>query len=75
MKKFELLYEIDKNIPIPEHAMWGKNLGFLKKLEVGDSFVVEKKARSSLVTSARRMGMKFITRTIENGKVRIWRTE
>lgn len=75
MKKSDLLYEIEKNIPIPPPSQWGKNLNFIKKLEVGDSFVVEKRSRGSIVTSARRTEIVLATRVLEDGRVRVWRTK
>ena len=60
MKKSELLYEIEKNIPLPPPSQYGKNLEFINKLEIGDSFVVERRSRSSIVTSARRIDMKLV---------------
>lgn len=75
MNKPKLNYEIEKNMPIPEYTQWGKNIHFLKKLEIGDSFVVEGNSRSSFLISARRMGIKAVSRSLGNGKARIWRVK
>lgn len=66
--------KIEKNIAIPQQTKWGKNVEFLKKLDVGDSFVIEKESiRGSFGVSARRLGIKLTTRKLEDGKIRLWR--
>ena len=64
--------KIEKNIHIPEKKSGG-NVRFLKKMVAGDSFVTDIKRRSSFLISAAREGIKITTRTLGNGKIRIWR--
>lgn len=63
--------KIEKNIPLPDKKS-GKNIRLLKSMEVGDSFVIEIKSRSSFLISAAREGIKITTRSIGNGKIRVW---
>lgn len=64
--------KIEKGIPIPNGRV-GKKYPFAQ-MEVGDSFVSDAKAQAA----AGQMNMvrkpkRWICRTIEDGKVRIWR--
>lgn len=68
---------IDKNVPIPEKV--GRECKYpWRQMEIGDSFFIEGKRTNnmcSLIAAAgKRIGRKFISRTIGNG-VRIWRIE
>lgn len=66
--------KIEKNIPIPDRLIrYGKNIDFLKQLNIGDSFVVEKNRKVAITGSARRTKIKLTTRSLGNGKFRIWR--
>ena len=71
------LYKIETGIPIPEQP---KKLGpvrtLIESLRVGQSVCVEAGAvnRSMLMRSRAATGFNFTTRTVENGYVRIWRT-
>jgi len=62
---------IEKGVPIPGRFPFGQ-------MEVGDSFVITTK-RSTAAVAARRYGdkhkMKFVTRKMDNGAIRIWRVE
>ena len=67
-------YVIEKSIPMPA-VKGGASTPFskaIKSLEVGDSFVVEKKRGTGCL--AKHYGRKFATRTVD-GVTRIWRTE
>lgn len=64
--------KIEKDIPLPE-----KNSGLvanLKKLKIGDSFLVPANKRSTVVSAARYAGVKVATRQEGDSDVRIWRT-
>ncbi len=45
----------------------------LRKLEVGQSFVVDTTMRSRVHAKAKSIGIKVATRAISGGKLRIWR--
>lgn len=68
--------EIDKNIPIP--GSWQHSTGlapFLRRLEVGDSFLSDGRyKRATVMSTARYLGIKLISRTTAEG-VRFWRTK
>lgn len=67
--------KIDKNVPMP----WGDKFAYpLKKSKIGESFAVsveETKKIRNAITATRKVHkrMKFVTRTENNGKIRIWR--
>jgi len=64
---------IETNIPIPPKRRFipdGRLLGFLKQLQLGDSFVSN---RSNIHTTAFRAGITLVSRRVSNGKVRWWR--
>ena len=66
--------KIEKNIPIPEWGARGENIRFLEKMEIGDSFVIEKKTqRSAYANSAKQIGIKLTSRTLDNRTLRLWR--
>lgn len=72
--------KIEKGIPVPLRRRGREPLyeEVLKKLEIGDSFVVKDKNIAKyvrLVSTAKKTGVRITTRTIEGGKVRIWRYE
>jgi hypothetical protein len=71
-------FEISRGVPIPESTR-GENYPF-GELEPGDSFAVDVKKRKSIQAGVSRYqrnheGTEFVTRTMEDGTVRIWRTK
>lgn len=61
--------KIDSDIPPP------RNIYPFSDMQPGDSFVTDRPAvRAAANVWAKRKGMKFITRTVEDG-VRVWRVE
>ncbi len=82
---FDALFEVKKNIPIPEAQNKPKTktalMAMIDKLEVGDCFDVES-SRTSLASDMMRHSgmtkyshMKFTQRKLTDTSVRIWRTE
>lgn len=65
-------FKIEKNIPIPtQETRWS----FLKELEIGDSFVIEKKHRINVYTRAKNFKIKILARRVDNNKHRVWRVK
>jgi hypothetical protein len=69
---------IEKGIPLPSEknkmSIWRE---WLVELEVGDSFAVPEKVLTvSNYTSraSKEMSRKFVCRTIEDGRTRVWRS-
>ena len=69
-----MAFEIEKGVPYPT-----RNRGMtatLRKLEVGDSFVVSgRNAVVSATTAAKRIGILVITQNIGGDDFRVWRAE
>ena len=68
-------YAIEQNVPIPPNRGPGvvnpdSLLGTLRRMQVGESVLVEK--RSSVGSFSKLPGKKFTSRTVEGG-TRIWR--
>lgn len=66
---------IEKNIPIPHprSVVRGSKQEFLSKMEIGDSFRVEdERERQTWVTHQGHV--RLISRKLNNGGIRIWRT-
>lgn len=70
---------IESGVPIPRK---GGNkfertglMKVLQELQVGDSVVLEEKRRANAGTAADRLGIKVLTRKVEEGKIRLWRIE
>ena len=64
-------YKIEKHVPIPTHR--GKGItDTLRKLKVGDSFIIPLEQRNSLYPPSYRLKIKISVRTAENG-FRVWR--
>jgi len=62
---------VDKGIPLPKGAMTGFT-AFLRTLEVGDSFLTEKR-HSNVHEMAKAAGIKVSTRA-DGSQIRVWRT-
>jgi hypothetical protein len=74
------MYEVEKNIPITNLKDRTGKTNFLRNLSVGDSFVVsendKKTERTNWHVFAKRLGMKIVTRTLNNDEeIRIWVVE
>ena len=61
-----MVYEMEKNIPLPEYAGRGRRKGELRlaveSMEVGDSFLVEAHKRSPLPKMSQVLGIGLTTR-------------
>ena len=63
--------KIDKNVPMPESK--GKGItAVLRKLKVGESFVLPIENGASIRTLANRIGVRISVRTIDEETIRIW---
>ena len=73
MKKSEATsgIKIEKGIPISQRRGSGIT-EVMRKMDIGDSFVVDCSARNGIGALAKNAGIKTTTRTID-GKVRVWR--
>ena len=73
-----MVYEMEKNIPLPEYAGNGKGRAkgelrlAVEKMEVGDSFLVVKNKRSPLPKMAQVLDIGLTTRK-EGDLYRVWR--
>jgi len=83
--------EIEKGVPIPTEGQGAckEKYSFIETMEVGDSFLMTEKERNNLYSyfssrrnlysyfSSRRTvpHYKFISRTLENGTLRVWLKE
>lgn len=65
------MFKIEKGIPIPMSRETGLTAA-IRKLKVGDSFVVTRVQRAQCAASGNRLGFKLATRNAEGG-VRVWR--
>lgn len=68
---------IDKHVAIPERSKPESSwIGFISKLEVGDSFVVPNdKVANGLYNYFKRLDMRCAVREIESGFYRVWRVK
>lgn len=66
---------IETGIPIPERNQRNSITAALKKMEIGDSFVIEKSRQTSVGPLARQLGIKIATKVDEkqSDKIRVWR--
>ena len=71
-------FKIEKNVPMPMRGVNGGLASTLRRMEVGDSFVVNADSntfRNSLYTTARRIGINVTSRVIAPTTLRVWRVE
>lgn len=72
------MFEIEKNIPIPNPEVGRNRLYPFDDLEIGDSFFVPNKTRHDfsgpLHQASQRTKFKFSVRSVDGG-VRIWRVK
>jgi len=67
--------KIEKNVPIPA-VKHSRSNSWMENMEIGDSVLVKSKAEATRVTSAlHHRKIRPLTRTLDGGKVRIWRVE
>tara|TARA_B100000900_G_scaffold324482_1_gene284155 strand:- start:373 stop:594 length:222 start_codon:yes stop_codon:yes gene_type:complete len=73
------MFEIEKNIPIPERGAdkKGELRLTLEKMEVGDSFVIPDSLRGNTYAAARAVKIKIAMKTIDlmTRDTRVWRKE
>ena len=67
--------KIEKGIPLPKRRKWGDIAKELRKMNVGDSFVVEIEQRGSINTAFRRLGFCCATEKIDDKTARVWRVK
>lgn len=68
-------FQIEKGVPIPPKYS-NKNAGItacLRKLEIGDSIVVDNSVKPSIYNLAKRMGIKITARREHLDTTRVWR--
>jgi hypothetical protein len=71
---------IEKNIPLPSKVLGKQTQYPFKDMSIGDSFLCEVGAKQNRLTSinsraGKRLGMKFTSRIVEDGRIRVWRIE
>jgi len=68
-------YKIEKNIPVSDHGKSGVWSKLARKMEIGDSILVETRAQAmGMRTALKRFGYKGMTRTVDEG-IRVWKME
>jgi hypothetical protein len=69
--------KIERDIPLPgmPRNPRGIYVDTLRQLQVGDSFTLELKLQKNVGCSAKRLGIKIVTRKISPTHTRIWRTK
>ena len=68
------MYKIEKNVPMPTARGYAKGLtDAIRRMEVGDSFVIEKLKRQSVYGTASRLGDRKISVREVDGAYRVWR--
>jgi hypothetical protein len=65
--------KIEKNIPIPSSRGAAGVSAALRKLGIGDSFLVGLEHRASIRPAAARLGLRITVRTLDDNKIRVWR--
>jgi hypothetical protein len=66
--------KIESGIPIPA-SKEGELKAMMKKMKVGDSFLHPIGKRTNLPQTAKRAGVKLVTRTVDPEHVRVWRVK
>jgi hypothetical protein len=72
----EPLPKIEKGFPIPEQHRQrreGTLSSVLRLMEAGDSMVVTPKQRNGVFAIAHNLKIKLLSRTMDDGTVRVWR--
>ncbi len=78
-----MTYAIEKNVPLPDETASQSRVYPFATMDLNDSFPVAKSkahtARNAMYAYVRQMKdkgreVKFTTRTMEDGGIRIWRT-
>lgn len=67
--------KIEKGIPIPQSTRGSVLAEALRKLKPQESFLWPISKRSGLSQSAKYIGIKIITRTVDEEHVRVWRVK
>ncbi len=70
--------EVERGIAMPVRAGSANQKYPLAELQIGDSFLLpvgtlRENVSGSISYAAMKLGRKFITRTVEGGRVRVWR--
>lgn len=68
------MINIEDNVPIPSDEKMNEIRASLKVLKIGQSFVCFEGFRHRLHPTAKRIGIKIVTRKVTRG-IRIWRVE
>ena len=68
------MYKIEKNVPMPTARRYAKGMtDAIRRMEVGDSFVIEKAKRRSAYAIAWSLGDRKISVREVDGPYRVWR--
>ena len=68
------MYEIEKNVPMPTARRYTKGLAAtIRRMEVGDSFVIEKARRCTVYIIAKKLGDRKLSVREVDGACRVWR--
>lgn len=67
--------QIEKGVPIPDrhHSFTHGMTGAIRSMAIGDSFVIPKEQRTSVINCSRASGAKLSVRKISDTEVRVWR--
>ena len=72
--------QIEKNAPLPNRRKgWGKWQKLIEEMDVGDAAILEDDenltAYHGLRRAAIRQGFKIVMRTLDDGKIKVWKQE
>ena len=72
--------QIEKNAPLPDRRKgWGKWQKLIEEMDVGDAAILEDDenltAYHGLRRAAKSMGITVSMRTLDDGKIKVWKQE
>lgn len=74
------MFEVEKGVPLPELSAKRQGIrAFMRALDVGDSFCApadyQNRIRCAAVVLNKKTAMRYVTRTLEDKSIRVWRVE
>jgi len=70
------MIKIEKDVPLPPVGTRSTEQGYtqtFRKMEIGDSVVMDFALQSSIYNCSKLAGIKIATRKINNSQMRVWR--
>jgi hypothetical protein len=74
------MFDVEKGVPLPARTEKQKGIrAFMRALDVGDSFCAPadylNRIRCAAVALNKKTAMRYVTRTLEDKSIRVWRVE